>query len=175
MYKIEKEKSNSGDWLLKIDGNLIGRAEVLFLTETSRSVKGHAEVTTIDGERIEHSYDGTKTKKVYTINQFVNAIIDLIGDKTLSLREETEDEGLPNLVLLEDFTEDNADQMLAHLRLDKPKAWDKLCASEKVSHLKTWYLMEKEKTKKIPMYDLVMRSRLGETRAVGLNKCWANG
>lgn len=174
MYKIEKEKSNSGDWLLKIDGNLIGRAEVIFLTETSRSVKGHAEVTTIDGEHIEYAYDGTKTKKVYTINQFANALLALIGDNTLSLREEVEDEGLPNLVLLDDITEDNADKMLKHFKLNKPELWDQLSAKEKVSHLKSWFKMEKAKEKRIPMYDLVMKSKMGDTRAVGLNKCWAH-
>ena len=169
MYKIEKTQSQfENEWVLKIDNAKVGFAEVIFLSETSRSVNGRVTVFTSDCKLITYEYDGMKTGKVKSVAEFTKEAEQFIGDRRLKLTRGDEftidDRKFDNIVLIHDVTEDTVDDLMEHLHIKAPKSWSCQTQTEKVTYMQGHLRKELHKKLDIPMYDLVQKSKLKPTR-----------
>lgn len=162
MYNITKEQSEfENEWILKIDGSKIGTAEVVFLTDTSRSVNGRISVFTGDRKLLEYTYDGESTGKAKSVADFIKAVQEYLGDTELSLSKPIdENREHNNIVLIDDVNEDNVDGLMEHLQIETPFGWESQTPFQRVGYLQTVLREEADKKLSNPMYDLVQKSKL---------------
>lgn len=177
MYKIDKVKSEfENEWNLFINDAKVGSLEVIFLSETSRTVNGSVIAYTTEGKEVKYEYYGEDTGTPMSISKFISDAEQAIGEQALRLNpgDEYYDDGrlFENVVVIADVTEDNVDDLMEHLKLEKPFGWDNQTPFQKVGYLQTHLREEREKNKACPMRDLVQKSKMGHSRATPLSVHW---
>ncbi len=167
-YTIERTKSDKErTWFLTIDGIKFGQAEVVHLTDTLRSVVATFEAFTADGFKpITVSYDCNKVKArvAYSINNFIDDIMEAIGDKEIFIPRVLDDNVMGQVIVPEDVTLQNTREAAEVLKLDVDADLD-VARVQVINHLAD----NKAKHLDMPMFDLVQKSKLGRTRATAVH------
>lgn len=172
-YHINKElcRERERTWLLTIEGNVMGYAEVVFMTDTLKSIDATFLAFTTEYEEISIKYlcEEQDVRVPYSINDFIASVQKAIGGKELHLPRIISEDAPEQIYTAADVNESNVDEVAVMLNLDTPYGWESQSAFQKVGYVHTFLREERIENMACPMRSLVQQSKLAKTRATKIS------